>query len=234
MAVVRKYQFDVSFDPEPEPEPPVVVGEPAAPEPEPEPEPVVSLAALAEARSAALEDGRIEGEASARVIIEARLAVAVEGLNQVLAGLAADHHAIQVALDRRSAGIVLALLRKLAPALTRRTGTAEIEAMLDDAFAQAASQPRLTIRCAPDLVASLKPLAEAGAARSGFEGRLALIGDERLSGDDCRVEWDEGGVERYSLAMFATIEAAVERGIAEFDRRQGQIPPDAPAEEAVA
>jgi hypothetical protein len=61
------------------------------------------------------------------------------------------------------------------------------------------------------------------------------MADARLSGDDCRIEWAEGGVERSGRKMIERVEAAVLNGMAEFDRRTGGIAPSAePAEEAAA
>jgi flagellar assembly protein FliH len=237
MAVVRKYQFDREFDAAPvaaAPPAPAVAVEPEL-APEPEPEPTYSAAELDQARQQGLNAGRIEGIAEAEAAIGRLLASATEQLARSAAALAADGALLRERLERQAAGLVLDLMRTLAPALLARTGTGEIEKLLDEVFAQAIEQPKLVVRCAPDLVQPIEQLVGTAASGAGFDGRLAVMADARLSGDDCRIEWAEGGVERSGRKMIERVEAAVLNGMAEFDRRTGGIAPSAePAEEAAA
>jgi flagellar assembly protein FliH len=236
MPVVRKFDFDLSFDPAP-PAPPAAAApvEPVPAEPESEPEPSFSAAELEEVRALALAEGREAGARGAMEALERRVAAACDTVAAALDGLAAEHAGIREATERRAAGLMLTVFRKLAPALLARSGTTEIEALLDEVFRYGLGEPRLVVRCPPDLLAAIEPLVRETGARSGYEGKLAVLGDARLAGDACRVEWAEGGVERSSEQMMETIEAAMLRSIAEFDRRRGLAPPsEESAEEAAA
>src|SRR3546814_8811652 len=51
-------------------------------------------------------------------------------------------------------------------------------------------------------------------SRSGFEGKLVFLADERLKTGDLRVEWADGGVERNQMALWQEIDAVIARVLA--------------------
>ena len=229
MPVVRRFEFDVSFDPpqksaraklhEPEPPPP------PEPEPEPEPlpppEPTFSQAELDAAYERGLAVGHQAGEFDAMERIERRLADTIERLTHVLQDSGADRARALGAIERQAAEMSMLALRKLFPALLERAETQELEAMFAAAFEQAIAEPRILVRASPVLIEALEPRLRDLAARAGFDGKLSLVGDPRLADTDCRVEWSEGGVERDPQRSLQAIEAAIEHGIAAFDQRNG-------------
>jgi flagellar assembly protein FliH len=229
MPVVRRFEFDLSFDAphaaarmcEMAPEPvSMVEPEPEVPEPPPPPpEPTYSQSEVDAAFERGLTNGRQAGELDAMERIERRLAETAERLAYQFKDLA-DHqrHAIAM-VERQAAEATLAALRKLFPALLARGGATEIEAMLSDAFANALEEPRILVRTAPDMRNALEPLVRTTAGQAGFDGKLIIIEDSRLDAMDCRIEWAEGGVERNPRRLMDAIETAVARGLADFDRR---------------
>ncbi len=112
-------------------------------------------------------------------------------------------------------------MRKLFPALVARSGTIEIEAVVADALSLAHEQPKLALQCAPDMIGAIEPILTQAAARSGFEGRLSVRSNPDLSETDCRIEWNEGGMDRDSGRLMNEIESAIARGLHDFDRRFG-------------
>jgi flagellar assembly protein FliH len=138
-------------------------------------------------------------------------------------------------IERQAAELSMLALRKLFPVLLQRAEGQELEAVFSEVFDQAIEEPRIVVRAAPGMIEALEEKLQALAARSGFEGKLSLIGDPRLAETDCRVEWSEGGVERDPQRSLKAIEAAVAKGIAAFDRLN-PAPDDAgtrPVEETV-
>jgi flagellar assembly protein FliH len=220
MATVRKFQFDNSFDTKPESVEPVVV--PIMPEPEsepaPPPPPRFSFEELEAARKAAWIDGKMQGEAEIRASLTQRVTAAAEQIAASLGQAAQQQKSAVDAIERQAAETLLALLRKLFPATLELTARTEIEALLRDAFAHARHEPRLIVRCAPNIRAELEPIVRAEGDRSGFEGRLSILADPTLADQDCRIEWAEGGVERRPDRMMTTFEAAVAGMLAHFDR----------------
>jgi flagellar assembly protein FliH len=230
MPVVRRFEFDLSFDaprmgapmrkvepePQPEPEPPML-----EPEPEPEipPEPTFSQSELDAAFERGLSNGRQAGELDAMERIERRLADTTERLSYQLKDLA-EHHSQAIAMvERQATEATLAALRKLFPAFLARGGATEIQAMLTEAFEHAIEEPRILVRTAPGGRGSIEPMIRDMAGQAGFDGKLIVIEDTRLGDMDCRIEWAEGGVERNPRRLLDAIEAAVARGLADFDRR---------------
>ena len=230
MKNARKFEFGLSFDPPgsrgaarmaapvPEPEP--------VPEPDPEappapPPPTFSQEELDAARHLGLLEGRTAGETDAMQRIERRLADTVERLAHDLENLGGAQQAALARIERQATGLAVDMVRKLFPAFVARSGTVEIAALITDAFTLALEAPKLTLRCAPDMIAALEPILTQTAARSGFEGRLSVRGDPDLTETDCRIEWSEGGLDRESGRLMTEIESAVARGLQDFDRRFG-------------
>jgi flagellar assembly protein FliH len=227
MPVVRRFEFDVSFDApqrvavqpvEPEPPPPEPEPEP---EPPPPPEPTFSQGELDAAYERGLTEGRQAGEFEAMMRIERRLADTIERLCHVLQDSSADQARALAAIERQAANLSMLALRKLFPTLLDRAETGELEAMFAAAFEQALDEPRILVRAAPALIDELKPRLQALAERAGFDGKLSLVGDQRLSDTECRAEWSEGGVERDPQRSLDAIVAAIEHGIAVFDQQNG-------------
>jgi flagellar assembly protein FliH len=114
----------------------------------------------------------------------------------------------------------MAIVKKLFPALAARDGIAEIEGILTQCLGSQKQEPRLVAYVsAAQLDALQGRLAELTAA-NGFEGRVVLIGDDKMADSDCRVEWADGGVERDSNQIWRTIEDAINRYLAAEGREQ--------------
>lgn len=232
MKNARKFEFGLSFDPPgsrgaarvaaPVPEPaPLLEPEPEPEEPPPPPPPTFSQEELDAARHLGLLEGRTTGETDAMQRIERRLADTVERLAHDLENMADGQQAALARIERQATELTVDIVRKLFPAFVARSGTVEIAAMIADALGLAIEAPKLTLRCAPDMIEALEPILTQTAARSGFEGRLSVRGDPDLTETDCRIEWSEGGLDRESGRLMTEIESAVARGLQDFDRRFG-------------
>jgi len=227
MPLVRRYEFELSFDaphlaaasaPPPEAEPELIV-EPEPVEPPPPPEPTFSQAELEDAFARGLANGKQEGEIEAMSRVERRLAETADRLAYQFKELAEHQIEAMALVERQAAEMTLTALKKLFPAFLSRGGTAEIQTMLAQAFEHALEEPRILVRTAPDMRDQLEKLVRNTAGQAGFDGKLIIIEDPRLDEMDCRIEWAEGGVERSPRRVMDTIEAAVARGLADFDRR---------------
>jgi len=230
MKPARKFEFGLSFDPPgtrgaPRATAPVplpeVLPEPEPEEPPPPPEPTFSQEEMHETRHQGWLEGRAAGEADAMERNERRLADTIERLTHALEGLAGSQHASLGRVERQATELALGLVRKLFPAFVQRSGTVEIQALIADALSLAQEQPKLALRCAPDMTQAIEPILTEAAARSGFEGRLSVRGDPDLTETDCRIEWNEGGMDRDTGRLMHEIESAIARGLEDFDRRFG-------------
>jgi flagellar assembly protein FliH len=230
MPVVRRFEFDLSFDapqrvarpvlqePEPPPAPPEPVFEP---EPALPPEPVFSQDEVDAAYQRGVALGRQTGECEAMVRIERRLADTVETLSRQLRDTHAEQARALAGIERQAAEMSMLALRKLFPALLQRAGTGELEALFAEAFEHAIDEPRILVRATPELIEALTPRLGELARQAGFEGKLSLVGDPRLGDAECRAEWSDGGVDRDPERAFQAIESAIERSLAAFDQCHG-------------
>jgi flagellar assembly protein FliH len=227
MAVIRKYEFDLSFDPptaaqiarrraaelaraqaEAEAASQAQAAAQNAPPPAP-PEPTYSLAELQSAENAARDQGYAEGVASTERLTQARLVEATEALRAQMHAIGDTQARAMEAVERQAAHLTLLSLRKLFPAYLERSGTQEIEALLHAAFEQALDEPRILVRCPEDVREALEPVIHRTAELAGFDGKLSIISDPGLARTDCRIEWAEGGIERDTRAFLAAVEKAI-------------------------
>ncbi|HWA48058.1 MAG TPA: FliH/SctL family protein [Dongiaceae bacterium] len=238
MAVVRKFLFDNDFG---APETPAAgatsapagkgadkaVGAPLSrPEPQrpaPPPEPMFSEAemqgACDVARRQGEEAGVIRGKAEAVAAFDKQVAATLAGIVQQTAAIAKST-ADQAEAAGKSLDVAMAVVKKLFPALAARNGIAEIEEILTHCLASLKQEPRLVAYVSTAQLDALQGrLAELTAA-NGFEGRVVLIGDDKMADSDCRVEWADGGVERDSNQIWRTIEDAINRYLAAEGREQ--------------
>jgi flagellar assembly protein FliH len=232
MAVVRKFLFDNDFG---APETPAsgakgagkAVGKPLSrPEPQrpaPPPEPMFSEAemqgACDMARRQGEEAGVARGKAEAVAAFDKQVAAALNGIAQQAAAIA-KATADEAEAAGKSLDVALAIVKKLFPALAARDGIAEIEEILTQCLASLKQEPRLVAYVSTAQLDALQGrLAELTAA-NGFEGRVVLIGDDKMAESDCRVEWADGGVERDSNQIWRTIEEAINQYLAAEGREQ--------------
>ena len=205
MIQARRFLFDTCFD-QPEAEEPVQAAPPAAPAPPP-----LGEADLEAARAAGFAAGRAAGAEEERGRTErltaealARIAGRLDAVERQLAEAAAG-------AQRRALAAGLAVARALAPALLRRHGIAEIEALLRECLQDLIDEPRLVLRL-PD--AALDPINARIAtltARAGFAGRIILLAEDGMADGDCRIEWADGGVERSAARLLREVEAVADR-----------------------
>lgn len=218
MAAAEKFMFGRDFAEETGPAA-APAAEPAPePEPEPEPEPSYSPAELeaakSEARDAAYRDGLAEGRRQAEAEADQALTQATDRLGQALGELARDQVEQIERRDREALQTAVQLLRRLFPALTRRHGQAEIEAVLQQALERLRDEPRVVVRVADSRLDALRERVDPLAQRVGFEGRIVLLADAEIADGDVRVEWADGGAERDSDRLWREVERAVERALA--------------------
>jgi flagellar assembly protein FliH len=228
MGNFEKFLFDTSFDAERTAKAKAAAAaQTVAEEP---PAPTFSEAELAAAQQAAFADGKAAGTAEAEGCHAARLAAALEALPPQLAQIAEDVAAAAAERRRDSLEAALVVVRKLFPQLAREHGLEEAHAVIQQCLERLRDEPRVVIRCADADLDALRARAEDGAARSGFEGKLVFLADERLASGDLRVEWADGGAERQQAALWQEIDAVIARALAPAgEPRQGASPAGSPA-----
>lgn len=205
MATPRKFLFDLSFD---HASGPVAVRFQRNPS-----EPTFSRIDLEAACAKAREEGHQAGLAEAAASIEGRLAQAAEGLVSGLASFAAKEEEIRCETETRAVELLRTVTAKAVPALAGKEPLADLEAMVVDCLREAADEPRIVLRIAPDLFEPMRERLNAIAQSHGFAGKFVLLVDESLGPADGRLEWADGGAERNTRRLARDLDAALARAL---------------------
>jgi flagellar assembly protein FliH len=115
--------------------------------------------------------------------------------------------------------VALAVLKKVLPAACELHAFDEVTRVVEEVVGHLLDEPRIIVKTAEPLVEAVRERLEAVCASHGFEGRVVVQADARLSPGDCRVEWADGGAERDQARLMADIEATIERSLAPPERR---------------
>jgi flagellar assembly protein FliH len=219
VAAIRKFTFDNDFD---RPAKPVAAKPEVAPEPPPPPPPpTFSKAEMAEAvavaRKAAHAEGVAQGKAEMVADVERKAAAALTSIGNHLGSIDKQVRAVADGLTKNTVELSLAIARQLFPALARSGAAAEVEALLVQCLEMLRTEPWFTIRVPAEQVDDLVERVQTVGNSRGYEGRLAVVGDEGLKLGDCRIEWAQGGMIRDREQIWSAIEAAVGQSLAALE-----------------
>ena len=210
MTAARKFVFETDFDDYQAPEP---EREEAAEEAEPvlEEAPTYSEDELNTAREEALAAGRQEGANEAADAAERKIADTLASIEGGLSDLfRIQEEAIETAL-KNAISVAAAVARKLFPDLNRRNALGEVENLVVTTMEKVMEEPKVTVRVAEELKPGLEQRIDS--LIKGYEGKLTVMGDPGMAPGDCRIEWNEGGAERDTGAMWKDIDLIIEQNI---------------------
>ena len=209
-----RYMFDVSFDAD---QIARAEAEAKAKEEEP-PEPTFTLLQIDEARKQGYEEGVLSGREEATSGIENSIGQTLERIAQQLPAIIQAQSTANEQMMANAAEIAVTVMRKLMPTLLERHGAAEIDALLSNCVSNLIDQPKIRIRVAADRVATVEERFESLVAASGFDGRFVVEPDEAMQPTDCCIDWPGGGIEKRSDEVWAQIDTALARFLAQYDQ----------------
>ena len=166
---------------------------------------------MEQARAEAHALGRQEGMADAMAGIEQQVGRTLDILFSRLPKVFEQHAAWTRTMEADAARLSMALMRKLAPQLSRDRELPEVERVIREAFGFLTEQPKVMVRVAPALEEALRDKVTLMASRVGYEGQVVLVGDPELPADDCRISWQAGAVERSLDDTWGQIDQIVDR-----------------------
>lgn len=233
---VRKFTFDVRFDePTPSERQPVLsellISEPP-PEPEPElpPEPeepppvVFSQEELEFAREEAYVAGHAAALQEAAASVEQFVAEALNRCAESMTVLASKTDPLADAATSAAIQVVHTICRKLLPHTADDYAIREITSLVQSLLPDLIGQPRILIHTSPKMVDLLRKRLTETISKTGFEGRMVLLGDSVMLPTDARVEWADGGAERNMAKALDEIDALMQRNIPLFQQGQALEP----------
>ena len=167
---------------------------------------------MASARQLAFEKGKREGISETLASIEQRVAISLEKVASEVETLFAQQTENE-AMTRDAAHLALAVAKKLFPRLHERYGLGEIVGVTEDILTRLIREPRLVVAVHEIHADALRTRLGDFLAKRGFSGNLEVHGENALAAGDCRIEWMGGDAARDTSALFAEIEATIERHI---------------------
>ena len=224
MASYRKYMFDLDFD-EHRPHPQEMQVEAEEPEdeaePEPPPPPTFTEEELAMARDLAFEEGRQAGFSEANEQIERQTQATLAALSDQMATVFRQAEDAADVNARAAVRVAQAVLKKMLPAACETHAFDEVTRVVEEIVGHILDEPRIIVKVAEPLVEGVREKLEAAVQAHGFEGRVVVQADPRLSVGDARVEWADGGAERDQARLWSEIESTVDRALASGDLAGG-------------
>ena len=191
----------VELVPEPEPEP-EVIPEPEEiiiePEEEDEfvPEEKTYLQSeVDEMVDAAKQEGYDEGMKTSQNNMTAEENSLLNDISQKLTLLLSDVSAYQKEIENQAMKMVQAVVSKLVPTLQEEQATNLVNKFIADNFNNFKDEAKLSFYIHPDIISYVQEKIASLANSYDFEGKISLHKDVSLAKNDCRIEWENGGVE---------------------------------------
>ncbi len=177
--------------------------------------PTISEEDLDVARQIALKQGIQQGKAEVMIGIEREISLSLDAIALKLESLMQVHKEWAEAINKDTLKLAHAIMKKLAPRLTINGGVSEIERTITHAFEFMNNQPQVTVQVPQHLKIPLQEKIDLISSRSNFNGQVILLANNELAGDDCRIIWDSGEMERSMATTWDQIDKIVDRVVAE-------------------
>lgn len=169
------------------------------------------------AKQIALKQGIQEGKAEVMSGIEREITSSLDTISLKLESLMQVHKKWTEAMNKDALRLAHAIMKKLAPQLTRNGELNEVERTIAHAFEFINDQPKVLIQISQHLKPPLQEKIDLITSRAHFDGQVILIVNNELVGDDCRIKWDSGEMERSMSTTWDQIDKIVDRVIRETE-----------------
>ena len=179
--------------------------------------PTFSEEDLNAAKQIALKQGIQEGKAEVMSGIEREIGSSLDAISLKLESLMQVHKKWSEAINKDTLRLAHAIMKKLAPQITRNGELNEVERTITHAFEFIDKQPKVLIQVSQHLTLPLQEKIDLITSRANFDGQVVLVVNKELTGDDCRISWDSGEMERSMSTTWGQIDKIVDRVITETE-----------------
>ena len=169
------------------------------------------------AKQIALKQGIQEGKAEVMSGIEREITSSLDTISLKLESLMQVHKKWTEAMNKDTLRLAHAIMKKLATQLTRNGELNEVERTITHAFEFINNQPKVLIQISQHLKKPIQEKIDLITSRAHFDGQVILIVNNELVGDDCRIKWDSGEMERSMSTTWDQIDKIVDRVITETE-----------------
>lgn len=161
-----------------------------------------------------VDAARMWGVEEGREMEEGRCAQSLQAIASQMQLILARLSHESDALRQEAAGLAMAAARKIAGEALAAYPIDTIEQVALEAVQDLRSEPRLSVRCNPELVEALAERLEKTARDAGFDGAIMVRGDNGLANADVRLEWGAGAVQRSAEEIEHRLNDVVARWLA--------------------
>lgn len=207
----------------PPPPPPAIYTEEQAAQMVADAENAAREQALAEGHAQGLEQGRQEILASLEKAAADCQAIIGEKLSQI----DEQQKRANAQINEDAIHVALGVIRKLAPAWSKKYELTEIEDIVRQCLANLFEAPKVIVKVHPELEQKISESAQQIAESRGFSGNVIVIGEPEVARGDCMVSWGDGTAVRDSGRVWSEVNAIVDGALdlhrAEYDLPQSDM-----------
>lgn len=109
---------------------------------------------------------------------------------------------------------VLATMKKMWPKVMQQIGLETVTDTIRQSLDYNADEARVVVRVHADLVQAVENVLPQIQAEKAFTGKIIVAADADLQAGDCKIEWNDGGMERLSRDLSVRIEKAMDHIVA--------------------
>lgn len=215
MSEIKKYMFDVRFDLPKEKkveevimEQEIKIDEPPPPPPPPPP-PMFSEEEMRKACEKAKAEGVAEERKKAEESTEKLQAETLKVVAIELDTIQEKQKEANEQIANDSLNIILAATKKMFPVIAEKHGMEEIEEFVKQCMSLLFKEPRIIVHVNENIIELLRTTLTEITTNSGYEGQFLVTGDKEIKYGDCRIEWNNGGIERNSEKLWKDIERII-------------------------
>ena len=131
-------------------------------------------------------------------------------LDKHIGELLSQREQLQKELEQDFMALNLAVIKKLLPQISQEHAEEILTQFLDENFANFKSEAKLSFYFNPNIIGKMQAKIADLARINDFEGKIALHKDIHLGLSDCRVEWENGGVQSGSDKLLEKVNNLLE------------------------
>lgn len=185
------------------------------PEPQAVVAPTYSEEEMNAAKTAAQKLGYEEGYRAKTEEIDNQTTGLLVELDKHIGDLLSAREALQKELERDFMELNLSVIKKLLPHISQEHAEEILTQFLNENFANFKTEAKLSFYFNPDIIGKMQAQIANLARINDFEGKIALHKDASLGVSDCRVEWENGGVQSGSDKLLEKVNNLLEETAAE-------------------
>lgn len=175
------------------------------PDPFPQAEKVYTQSEVDEMMSTARQEGYEQGLRGSQSSIEAETNTLLTEVNRKLETLLSETDNIRNEIENQALEMVKTAVLRLVPTLMEHEASELVSKFIADNFNNFKDEAKLSFYIHPDIISYAQQKIAALANSYDFEGKIALHKDASLAKNDCRIEWENGGVELKGADQLAKV-----------------------------